>query len=47
MIFNSSYGMPARSFAARIPMEIFIKESDEIMYRNKVINKINRGEALR
>lgn len=39
-------------YACRVPsqqdtMEIFIKESDEIMYRNKVINKINRGEALR
>ncbi len=39
-------------YACRIPgqgdtLERFIKESDEMMYRNKMINKINRGEPLR
>lgn len=39
-------------YACRIPaqddsMEQFIKESDEIMYENKLMNKRRRGEALR
>ena len=44
---HASYGYACRVPSQQDTMEIFIKESDEIMYRNKVINKINRGEALR
>ena len=44
---HASYGYACRVPSQQDTMEIFIKESDEIMYRNKVINKIFRGVALR
>ena len=44
---HASYGYACRVPAQEDSMERFIKESDEIMYRNKMINKINRGEPLR
>lgn len=44
---HASYGYACRVPSKEDSMERFIKESDEIMYRNKMINKINRGEPLR
>ena len=44
---HDSYGYACRVPSKEDSMERFIKESDEIMYRNKMINKINRGEPLR
>lgn len=44
---HASYGYTCRVPAEQDTMEGFIKVSDEIMYRNKMINKINRGEPLR
>lgn len=44
---HASYGCTYRIPAKDDTMEQFIKESDEEMYRNKMINKIRRGEQIR
>lgn len=50
---NKSYDIHASAgYVCRIPtenesIETFTKESDGMMYKNKVINKARRGEALR
>lgn len=44
---HASHGYTCRIPGENDTMETFIKESDEEMYKNKVINKIKRGEALR
>ncbi len=44
---HASHGYVCRVPSGEDTLEGYIKESDEIMYRNKMINKINRGEVLR
>ena len=44
---HASFGAIRRVPKADDTLESFIKESDEVMYMNKVANKAKRGEALR
>lgn len=44
---HASYGYVCRVLKDEDSMETYIKESDEMMYKNKVENKRRRGEPLR
>ena len=44
---HASYGITSRIPNKEDSMEQFIKESDEKMYRYKMVNKKSRGEEIR
>jgi GGDEF domain-containing protein len=44
---HASWGYKTGVPAAKDTIESYMKESDDIMYKNKVLNKTKRNEALR